>query len=194
LPLVGTFADPHVARAGMHASPAVHQDITEIRMNRHRVKSRIGLLLGLSLATAATFAATPPPNYSNRVYLCEGRLFADVKITFSQSATTAAVHAESKPLKVNPYSPGGYTPYQSYTIQATAAVKKDAATAWSAITNTGQGVAGVTQEPVSSGNSTFKDTTCEIKGSVRILTLCPPQSIIGADGALIERNWVGCGT
>jgi hypothetical protein len=193
LPLVGTFADPHVARAGMHASPAVHQDITEIRMNRHRVKSRIGLLLGLSLATAATFAATPPPNYSDRVRLCGNRLYADVNITFGQSTSTATVQAVSNPLKVNPYALGGYTPYQPYTIRATAAVKKNASASWSAITNTGEGVAGVTMTPVSSGNSTFKDATCEIKGSVYIFTLCPPQSPIGSDGALIERNWVGCG-
>lgn len=163
-------------------------------MNRTGIAGRIGFALALSLATLSAAAATPPPNYSDRVRLCGNRLYADVSITFGQTTSTATVHAVSNPLKVNPYAPGGYTPYQPYTIKATAAVKKDANASWSAITNTGEGVAGVTQDQVSSGHSTFKSATCEIKGTVRIFTLCPPQSPIGSDGALIERNWVGCGT
>lgn len=161
-------------------------------MNRHRVTSRIGLLLGLLLTSATAFAATPPPNYSGRVYLCHNRLFADVTINFANNSSTATVRATGKPVKVNPYAIG-YTPWQSYIIRATAAVKNNSNAEWSSVMVPGEGTVGVTQESVTSGNSTFRNNGCEIKGTVWIFTLCPRESPIGSDAALIERNWVGCG-
>ena len=161
-------------------------------MNPLRVTGRLGLLLGLLLTSATAFAATPPPNHSDRVYLCHNRLFADVTIAFANNSSTAMVRATGKPVKVNPYAIG-YTPWQSYIIRATAAVKNNSSASWSSVTVPGEGTVGVTQEPVVSGHSTFRNEGCEIKGSVWIFTLCPPESPISSDGALVERNWVGCG-
>ena len=50
------------------------------------------LSLACSLAFAAvagTAAASPPPNYSQQVYLCNSHLQAKVDITFGQTATQA---------------------------------------------------------------------------------------------------------
>lgn len=160
-------------------------------MIRILVIPRLALLLALSLG-AGVAAASPPANVSQRVYMCGARLYAQVDLTFGQTASTASVLAKSEPLKVNPYSPGGYTPYQPYTIRTRASTRPNASAAWSTTENTGEGVAGVTMTPVSSGKSTFKSVGCEVKGSVYIFTLCPPESPIGSDGALIERTWTSC--
>lgn len=161
-------------------------------MNPLLVTGRLGLLLGLLLTSTTAFAATPPPNYSGRVYLCHNRLFADVRIDFANNTSTATVRATGKPVKINP-SAIGYTPWQTYIIRATAAVKNNSNAQWSAVMVPGEGTVGVTQDPVSSGHSTFRNEGCEIKGTVWIFTLCPPEAPIGSDVALIERNWVGCG-
>lgn len=160
-------------------------------MNRRYARIRLNLLLALSLA-AATAGATPPPNFSDRVPLCNLKLNALVNISFGQTTSTATVQATAQPVKVNPYAPGGYTPYQSYTLQTEAATRIGT-NPWSSITNTGNGVVGVTTTPVSSGNSTFKNANCQIKGVVTIHTLCPPESGMISDGASIERTWDGCG-
>lgn len=161
-------------------------------MNRRYARIRLNLLVALSLAAASVTAANPPPNFSDRIPLCNLKLNALVNITFGQTATTATVRATSQPVKVNPYA-GAYTPYQAYTIRAIASAKKNASSDWTTYSEMGQGTVGVTQTPVSSGHSTFKDYTCQIKGVVTILTSCPPESGMLNDGAQIERTWVGCG-
>jgi len=160
-------------------------------MNCRYATTRLSLLLALSLAATAASAANPPPNFSERINLCGISLHALVNITFGQTASTATVRATSQPVKVNPYIP--YTPFQTYSIRAHAMVKKNAASDWTTYTETGSGTAGFTQTPVSSGASTFKDATCQIKGVVNIVTNCPPESGMPYDIKQIERTWVGCG-
>lgn len=160
-------------------------------MNCRYPRARVHLLLALSLVAASASAAEPPPNFSQNILLCNAKLSAAVSITFGQSATTASVRATSQSVKVNTI--GAYTPFQSYTIQTFASARSNPGSEWSTNTATGSGTVGYVKPPVSSSYSTFKSTTCQIKGVVYIVTECPPESGIAFDTEQVERTWVGCG-
>lgn len=153
-------------------------------------------LLGLacSLVTATASAGTPPPDFSQHVDLCNGRLRAKIDIVFGQTATTATVRTKSSAVKLNPFVPGGTGPDPlDYSVFVASSVKKNASSAWSIASTQQDGEVGVAQPDISVGHSTFKDYTCQIKGTVTISAACPPQSSASHDEKTIERNWVGCG-
>lgn len=160
-------------------------------MNRRYPRTRVHLLLALSLVATSASAAEPAPNFSQNVRLCNARLSAMVNITFGQSATTASVRATSESVKVNLSGP--YTPFQHYNIQTFASVRNNPESEWSTNTATGSGTVGYVKPAVSSGHSTFKSATCQIKGVVYIVTGCPPESGMAADTEQVERTWNGCG-
>jgi len=162
----------------------------EIRMKRNT--ALLGFALSLVAATAG--AGTPPPNFSQQVDLCNGRLQAKVDIVFGQTATTATVRTKSSPIKLNPFVAGGTGPDPlEYSVFVASSVKKNASSAWSIASTQQDGFVGVAQSDVSVGHSTFKDYACQIKGTVTLSTACPPQSSKSRDEKTIERNWIGCG-
>lgn len=153
-------------------------------------------LFGLALALAATTASagTPPPNVSQYFDLCNGRLRSKVEITFGQTATTATVRTKASAIALNPFVPGGTGPAPlEYSVFVASSVKKNASSPWSIASAQQDGIVGVAQPDISIGHSTFKDYTCQIKGTVVLSSACPAQSGMTQDSRTIERNWVGCG-
>lgn len=154
------------------------------------------ILFGLALALAASTAsaATPAPNVSQYVDLCNGRVRSKVDITFGQTATTATVRTKASAVAPNPFAPGGLGPAPlEYSVFVASSVKKNASSPWSIASTQQDGIVGVAQPDVSIGHSTFKDASCQIKGTVILSSACPSQSGMTHDSRTIERNWVGCG-
>ena len=155
------------------------------------------ILLGLALTLAATTASagTPAPSITDQHFdLCKGRLRGKISMTFGQTATTATLRTKSSAVTVNPFVPGSSSPTpMEYSVFVAASVKKNASSPWSIASTQQDGIVGVAQPDISIGHSTFKDPTCQIKGTVILSSACPTQSNMTHDSVTIERNWVGCG-
>jgi hypothetical protein len=143
---------------------------------------RILFGLALALAAATASAATPAPNVSQYFDLCNGRVRSKVDITFGQTATTATVRTKASAVAPNPFAPGGLS-----------TGPLEYSSPWSIASTQQDGIVGVAQPDVSIGHSTFKDPSCQIKGTVILSSACPSQSGMTHDSRTIERNWVGCG-
>lgn len=155
---------------------------------------RILFGLALALAAATASAATPAPNVSQYFDLCNGRVRSKVDITFGQTATTATLRTKSSAVTINPFVPGSSSPTpMAYSVFVAASVKKNASSPWSIASTQQDGIVGVAQPDISIGHSTFKDPSCQIKGTVILSSACPSQSGMTHDSRTIERNWVGCG-
>lgn len=153
----------------------------------------LSLACSLALAAVAGSAmASPPPNYSQQVYLCNSHLQAKVDITFGQTATTASVLTKSGEVKDNPFVPGVPTGLP-YSVFVAASIKPNASASWSDHSAQQDGTVGTPQSAISIGNSTFIGSGCQIKGTVILSTGCPSGSGMSNDYKTIERTWVGCG-
>jgi hypothetical protein len=156
-------------------------------------KSLFGLALVL---TAATASADPPPSniVDQHFDLCNGRLRAKINMSFGQTTTTATVRTRSSAVTINPFVAGSSSPTpMEYSVFVAASVKKNASSPWSIASTQQDGIVGVAQPDISIGHSTFKDPTCQIKGTVILSSACPTQSRMTHDSRTIELNWVGCG-
>lgn len=151
----------------------------------------LACVLALSAITG-TAIASPPPNYSQQVYLCNSHLQAKVDITFGQTGTTASVLTQSGQVKDNPFVAGVPTG-QPYSVFVAASIKPNASASWSDLSAQQDGTVGTSQSAISIGNSTFIGSGCQIKGSVILSTGCPSGSGMSNDYKTIERTWVGCG-
>ena len=151
------------------------------------------LALPLFLFTSAALADTPPPNFSQQVYLCNSHLQAKVDITFGRTTSTATVQTQSGQVKDNPFVPGNETGMQ-YAVFAASSVKPSSTASWSVLSTQQEGLVGTPQGPIATGNSTFvNSSSCQIKGTVILSTGCPSASGMTQDYKTIERTWVGCG-
>lgn len=154
-----------------------------------------GTLVGLfSLAFAASAFAAPPPNFSEQVYLCNYRLQAKVDIAFGQTSTTATVRVASGSVRSNPWIAGGVAlpPNADYSVFVAASTRSNPSASWAIASTQQDGFVNALQPDISIGNSIFKSSTCEIKGTAIISTACPDASGMKRDYKVIERNWVGC--
>lgn len=150
------------------------------------------LAAALSLA-AGTALASPPPDLSQQIYLCNSHLQAKVDITFGGTATTATVLTQSGQVKDNPFVPG-VTTGPAYSVFVAASTRANASASWSVLSAQQDGVLGTPQSAVSIGNSTFvASAACQIRGTVILSTGCPAGSGMSQDDKTVERTWTGCG-
>ncbi|MDC0682718.1 hypothetical protein [Sorangium atrum] len=151
------------------------------------------LALPLFMFTSAASASAPPPNFSQQVYLCNSHLQAKVDISFGQTTSTATVQSQSGQVKDNPFVPGIESGME-YAVFVASSVKPSSTASWSTLSAQQAGLVGTPQAPISTGNSTFlNSSSCQIQGTVIISTGCPSASGMNQDYKTIERTWVGCG-
>ena len=158
-----------------------------------RQRATITALFFLAFAATPAFAS-PPPNFSQQVYLCNTHLQANVSIVFGQTATSATVSTTSGPVKRNPWVwSSGLPANADYSVFVGASTRPNSDATWSIASTQQDGFIGAAQPDISIGNSAFASPTCNIKGTVILSAACPDASGMKRDYVVVERNWVGCG-
>lgn len=145
-------------------------------------------LIAAALLLPLTAAATPPPDATARISICNGGYFAVMSLDFGNTGTTATVVAKANVIStpVGPFPPA--PPY--YAVYAAASHRPDAGSAWSTNDQNLEGVSSYPASPASATKMAFRSATCELAGNAVVSVHCPSGQW---EYKTLERTWVGCG-
>lgn len=154
-----------------------------MKLSNHRIA-----LIAAALLLPLTAAATPPPDATARISICNGGYFAEMSLDFGNTGTTATVVAKANVVStpVGPFPP----PPPYYAVYAAASHRPDASSAWATNDQNLEGVGSYPASPASATKTMFRSATCELAGNAVVSVHCPSGNW---EYKTLERTWVGCG-
>lgn len=145
-------------------------------------------LFAAALLLSPIAAASPPPDASARIPICNGAYYAEMSLDFGNTGTTATVVARSKVVS-EPFSP--FPPPPSYyAVYAAASHRPDAGSGWVTNDQNLEGYSSYPASPASATKMVLRSPTCELAGNAVVSVHCPAGNW---EYKTLERTWVGCG-
>lgn len=149
---------------------------------------RVALLAAALLCLPSIAAASPPPDATARIPICNSGYFVEMSLDFGGTGTTATVAAKAKVVST-PFSPFPPPP-PYYAVYAAASHRPDASSAWTTNDQNLEGYGSYPASPASATKMAFRSATCELAGNAVVSVHCPAGNW---EYKTLERTWVGCG-
>ncbi|KRD80222.1 hypothetical protein [Lysobacter sp. Root983] len=158
-------------------------------MNQHRTRVSAAIVAASLLALPLAAGATPPPDASSDILVCNGKYLVSLDLDFAEGGVDVSVAASADLNPADGFSPPPEPPrwYSAYVVSSH---RDSAHPTWDSHSETVSGNGSYPSQAPIASYWTWIGAGCELKGTATINVGCPGGS---SETKTLTRTWVGCG-